>query len=402
MNANIVPRQTQPRQTQPRQTQPRQIQNTQPSMNTTFEEQLRERENTRQQVMDVRLGLAKPNLAPDVRNTQETQQFKENSSKTKQYSSQSMNKIQDMMNQLNVGSTNELKQQIEELTEENRLLKEKIEEINFDKILELKEQIANEWSSLTKKTEEVDREMNSFTEREMIVKQKEINLKNQMEKFEWLLRTKQVQLEISNNKSSYNYPVNMENVIGIKLLSYSLPISRYNIEVNKNNEFKFIINEEEKVITLNNGKYCIESLLNKLNEKLKEINNNLTIYLNDEQMVILESSNEEDKILVNQTILSNYNLGFDLNQEELTNKVIGTKPWDLRMEDRVYLYLTNLADNVPFGVLYLNNQTEQVCQWTFESPYKLNELNLRFKDSRGLDYNFNGLEHTLSFVVCKL
>ena len=410
-NNNLVPRINQDMPNERRKTQI-ETKNKQEVSRNSFEEQFRERENMKQIIMDVKKQEERKQTPTQIiqqvqqskPTTQIIQQIQQSKPTTqiiqqtkKSFNSDSMNKIQSAMNQFIKPSQEiqELREMVERLTEENRLMKEQIEEINYDKILELKQQIAEEWSKLSTKTEEIENISQSFTEREIIVKEKENNLKQQMEKYEWLLKTKQIQLEVSNPKcsSSYIYPVNnIDNVIGIKLVSYSLPIPRYNIDT-RNNLFKFKLNEEEKEIIIKPGKYTIDNLINYIDNKLKEINENITMSLNEEQLVSFTTTTD-DKLEIIQTYLSTNNLGF-IDDNTATN------PWDLRMDDRIYLYLSNLAEDIPFGVLYFNNN-EQICQWTFEKPYLLNELIIKFKDSKGYEWNFNGLSHNLSFVVCKL
>jgi hypothetical protein len=64
------------------------------------------------------------------------------------------------------------------------------------------------------------------------------------------------------------------------------------------------------------------------------------------------------------------------------------------------LYLNNLSDEVPFGILYFNGQS--VSQFKFKDPFDLNNLEIVFKDSNGLPYNFYGLSHSLSFLIEKI
>jgi hypothetical protein len=94
-----------------------------------------------------------------------------------------------------------------------------------------------------------------------------------------------------------------------------------------------------------------------------------------------------------QTSLSKDVLGFTSScNNEL--KFIADKTWDLRIEDKIYLFINNIEESVPFAVLYLGNQAVQ--QFRFEEPINLNKLELVFKDSKGRPFNFYGLTYSLN------
>jgi hypothetical protein len=182
-------------------------------------------------------------------------------------------------------------------------------------------------------------------------------------------------------------------------MTYSIPLPRFNIEENKNNIFSFKLNEQEHSITLSTGKYTIDELITILNEKIKQINETLSININVEQKVIFQSSNTEDTITIINTMLSKENLGFLVNIEN-KNIQISDKCWDLRIDNKVYLYLNNLSEDIPFGILYFNGTA--VSQFKFEKPFNLNNLEVVFKDSYGMPYNFHNLPHSLTFLIEKI
>ena len=206
-------------------------------------------------------------------------------------------------------------------------------------------------------------------------------------------KPRNIQMEVSNNenKSLYTWELRepLKNVTGIKLLSYSIPENKFNIEENKNNTIIFNINSKEIKINITTGKYNIEELINNINSKISEIK----LSLNYEQKVIAESDNEFSII---STFLSKENLGF-LKPINNMKMHVADRAWDLRIDNKVYLFLNNLSETIPFGILYNNRETE--AQFNFEEPYNLQKLDICFKDSKGFDYNFYGLSHNLSFLI---
>ena len=182
-------------------------------------------------------------------------------------------------------------------------------------------------------------------------------------------------------------------------MSYSIPNSMFNIEENKNNELKLLYKNNEIILTVPNGKYTIDELIDSLNTDLINKNlNEINIKLNKQQKVVIESSNEE-KFSIITTNLSSDNLGFietcNDNQIYIANRI-----YDLRMNDKVYLFLNNLSDEVPFGILHFNGKS--VCQFKFEKPFNIDKLEIEFKDSKGLPVNFYNLQHNLSFMIEKI
>jgi len=221
---------------------------------------------------------------------------------------------------------------------------------------------------------------------------KEQELQEKINKYNKLLEPRILYLEVSdpNNKSSYSFPfAPINNINSIKLNHYSLPKINFNIEENKNNMLLLRKNNEEINITINKGHYTIETLLEVLNSKL----NNIKLSLTTEQTIMIES-NEIFSIL--QTPLSKYNLGFTNDYNDSTS-FISDNIWDLRTDNKVYLYITNLSDTIPFGILYYNGESH--CEFKFEEPINLNNLDIVFKDSKGYDYNFYNLSHSLSFSL---
>jgi hypothetical protein len=299
--------------------------------------------------------------------------------------------------------THQLKALIDKLTIENTELKDVITKQNeqLEKIAEIKKQIAEEFESLRIKNDDIETKSSMFSLKEIELSKKESDVKQLIENYDYLFRTNQIQIEVSNNdnKSSYTWLMDMlSNVTGIKLMSYSLPEPKFNIEEDKNNLLHIKVNDDDIKIYLPTGKYDIDDLIYVLNEEIVKQNQNIEISLNKQHKVVIKSVIESDIIDIISTQLSHYNLGFT-NKCNPSSNHIANKIWDLRIDDKVYLYLNNLSEKVPFGLLYFNGKS--VSQFKFQSSFNLDHLDILFKDSRGNQYNFYDLPHNLSFIIEK-
>lgn len=284
-------------------------------------------------------------------------------------------------------------------TNDNIQLKDKIINSESSKIIEIKKNIADEFELLKNKNEELENKLNLLNLKEISLSKKEFEVKQLINNYNYLFNSNLLQLEISDNENRSSYTWHMEKipgVMGIKLISYSLPLPKFNIEENKNNILNLIINDNDIKISLDTGKYNIDDLLESLNNKLKEYN--ILLSLNKQQKVTLQVQNETDKVLIIPTNLSKFNLGFSGIYENNT-LYIADKIWDLRIDDRIYLYLNNLSDEIPFGVLYFNGQA--TSQFKFQQPFDLDKFEIIFKDVKGQNINFYGLPHYLSFLIEK-
>jgi hypothetical protein len=321
---------------------------------------------------------------------------------------------------------NYLETQNNELVDLIKKLENDINNSNeLEKITQIKNQIATEFAELTIKNENIESLNSNLKLKQVQLNTKEATLNELITKYDYLFKSEYTQFEVSDaeNKSNYTWSLDIiKNIIGIKLATYSIPLPRFNIEENKNNIFIFKLNNEEHTVNLITGKYTIDELLTILDEKIKKINKTLSIYINTEQKVIFKSSNVEDNIIIINTMLSKENLGFlvnttdqniteqnidqtieDLNIEQNAknhNIQIADKCWDLRIDNKVYLYLNNLSDEIPFGILYFNGSA--VSQFKFEKPFNLTKLEIVFKDSYGMPYNFYNLPHSLTFLIEKI
>jgi hypothetical protein len=288
-----------------------------------------------------------------------------------------MKKIKELLK--NVGGTDTAELLI--LKKENDSLKKKLSQLgdldNKNQFEYVKKEIGVEFSKLNEKEKEIHK--------------KESEIKELLKKYNFLYGLRHIQIDISPPipESNYVFEFNtINNVAAIKLMSYSIPQARFNLEDDKNNMLKINKDGEEIEIKLNSGKYKIEDILNILNKKGK-----FNFELNFEQKV--EVKHEENFDII-PTGLSKEVLGFTSPCTK-NNAYEADKTWDLRIEDKIYLFITNLSADVPFAVIYLGNQAVQ--QFKFEEPINLEKLELSFRDSKGRPYNFYGLHYSINLQL---
>ena len=167
-----------------------------------------------------------------------------------------------------------------------------------------------------------------------------------------------------------------------------MPLPRYNIEY-KNNIFKYSVDSNKYEIIIPIGKYIIEDIIEILN---KNSNNNFTLFLNTEQKIKIES---DKNIILENTELILKNLGF--KTFELSDGfLISDNTWDLRLNDRIYLYLDNISD-IKFGNLSYN-LTESISLFKFESICNFDKLHIHFKDTDDNEVSFYNLPHSLNML----
>ena len=286
-----------------------------------------------------------------------------------------ISKIQNTLKKLGMVDAHE----VENIKRENEMLKNQIEYFSENKLDLIKQEISLEFEKLN--------------EKEILISKKEEEMKLLMKKYHYLYGTTNIQLDISPFEPQSNFSFKfgpVENIIGMKLMSYSIPQPRYNIESEKNNIFQ-IKNTDNEIIELilNSGKYVIDNLIKKLNTKSEKYK----FELNDEQLIEIKA---EDPFEIIPTPLSKEILGFTLSCTE-KNEYISVKPWDLRIEEKIFLFINNLDDSTPYAVLYTNNQGNY--QFKFEEPILLDRLELSFKDSKGRPFNFYGLPYSLNIQL---
>ena len=418
-NQQQLQQQSQQQQSQQQQSQQRQLQQLQLQQQQLQQQQLQQQQLQQQQLQQQQLQQQQLQQQQLQRQSQQQQPQQQSQQQQPQQQSQQFSKLDDLklsMRSMNIDIKEDTqkilqyKQELDQLEYENKQLKNVIENLEvelqkpneIDKINQLKEQIANEFENLNHRNEDLESKQLNLNLKEIEINKKESDVKQMIANYDYLFKSQHLQFEVTNseNKSSYTWSMDpIKNVIGIKLMSYSLPMPRFNIEKNKNHIFTYKINENEFSVVLPTGRYSIDELIFVLNDKIKKINDTLSFSVNNEQRIIFESSNEEENIEIIPTLLSKENLGFILSASD-KNKHLSDRIWDLRIDDKVYLYLNNLSDEVPFGILYFNGQS--ISQFKFQDPFDLNNLEINFKDSKGMMYNFYELSHSLSFLIEKI
>jgi len=210
-----------------------------------------------------------------------------------------------------------------------------------------------------------------------------------------------LQLEINKSADEYIYKFKeIDNIIGIKLISYSLPEQSYNFN---NSIINFKINGFQRSIKIEKGFYDINTLLMKLNE-----NDSLHFSLNYKKRISVSNktnsvTNNEELITINNFIFEYCDiinkLGFiDLNSNngilEAQNVV------DLRNDSKLKLFLNNIDSNSPLGILNFNNSS--ICEFIFKNPITLNKLHILFKTIKNEKYDFDNMMYNLSLQLIRL
>ena len=320
--------------------------------------------------------MRREQLTEQMRKEQLIEQMrKEQLSKTLLNKNLDISKIQNTLKKLGMVEASE----VEKIKKENEILKNQLSNFNKNENELIKQDIILEFEKLNNK--------------ETLLTKKMEEMKILMKKYQYLYGISNIQLDISPNEplSEFSFEFEpIENIIGIKLMSYSIPQARYNIESEKNNIFQIKnMNNEIIELKLNSGKYSIESLLEKLNTKSEKYK----FELNVEQIVKI-SSDESFEII--STPLSREVLGFTSICKDNTN-FIADKSWDLRIEEKIFLFINNIDNTRPFTVLYTNNQGNDSIK--FEEVIKLDKLDLSFRDSNGRPFNFYGLKYNLNIQL---
>jgi len=196
-----------------------------------------------------------------------------------------------------------------------------------------------------------------------------------------------LQLEINKVDSNYKYMFNqIDNIIGIKLISYYIPPPTYNIIYST--EFIYSIGNEIKKININKGYYTIEKLIETMNQ------NNDILFKLDTSLKINITCNDEFKILPNNMMKK---LGFNNNTETLYKNITAENFPDIRLLTKLNLYLLNIQNDYPFGILNVNGSS--ICELNFINPISIDHLNLKFTSENNMDYDFNGVSYNLSFQI---
>jgi hypothetical protein len=274
---------------------------------------------------------------------------------------------------------NEMKKLNIKLLEEITILKSEPKKEEFENI---KKEIAEEFEKLSQIKKENE---------EKIL---ELNLKTK--EYEKITKIKNFLLDVSSENSLTHYVYNfnpIENITGLKLDKYSIPHINYNIEDEINNMFEIEINDENKQIIIESGKYDTISLIKSLN------NNNINLLFELDEITQKVKVSGESNFSILTSILSFDILGFTSSCSN-NNSYKSDKCIDLRRDDKVYLYLNNIDNSSPFAIL--NHDGISTAEIKFENDIVLDKLEIVFKNSQGNLCNFHKLKHNLTFNLSTL
>jgi ribosome-binding protein aMBF1 (putative translation factor) len=253
---------------------------------------------------------------------------------------------------------------------------------------------SQDYSTLVKENQELKKMVNKvnmmkinnsiLNQRENELLKKEVEIKQLLESYVNINNMKNISMNINFNEGKYNFKFDrLDNIVNISLVNYSLPNIRYNITSN-NNILQYTINDNMKELVIPKGRYNIELLL----EKLK--NNDFKLRLDFDERVVISSNNN---IELHETNLLKC-LGF--------NKVSGkelkaNRIYDLRNTSKVLLYIKNLDNDYPMGVLY-NNRTNSSIESYYDN-LSLENFEIELRDENNNIYDLNNMECRLNFML---
>ena len=195
--------------------------------------------------------------------------------------------------------------------------------------------------------------------------------------------TKSFQLEVNKKDAVYNFQFNpVNNIKSIKLASYNLPQPLYNII--EDSRFIYRLNDNEKTLFVSKGFYNIDTLLNVLNN-----NDDLIFTVDTSQKINIKPKNDNQIQLIPNKFINK--LGFN------TNSLVADKVYDLRTPSKLLLYIRNIYQDQPVGILNFNNTS--ICEIQFNQLTTLNGLMIEFYTEDNILYNFNDIMYNLSFVI---
>ena len=204
--------------------------------------------------------------------------------------------------------------------------------------------------------------------------------------------TRILQLDINKKENNYNYIFNrLNNITHIKLIAYDLPKPRYNILTDM--YLIYIVNNIEYKLLVKKGFYDYNIVIETLNR-----NEHLLFSLDITQIINVKSKQDD----VNFTLKYNDLLkiiGFTENSiiTNVNSIIIADNMMDLRLPLKLQLYISNIQDNYPFGLLNFNGSSSGEIH--FNNMISLSNLNIIFKTEDNNLYDFNSMAYNLSFQI---
>lgn len=138
--------------------------------------------------------------------------------------------------------------------------------------------------------------------------------------------------------------------------------------------------EKTKELTLSNGEYLIDEIIDVLNDGFKNENMDITVDITkDDRIVFHQNNNEEFEMDFSHSKLGQY-LGFTYETYEGSNKYTSEKQHAFNIKP-IYLYITNIMDE-PFAIIESKNKFKQyVTKFQSDIP-ELKYLMFQFRKEK--------------------
>ena len=201
----------------------------------------------------------------------------------------------------------------------------------------------------------------------------------------------------SDYYSDYLYEFNgiINNIENISISDYNFPVI-YNEIKSNNSELIINMDDEEKFLEIENGKYELIELFDDICLGLKQYNSNFTIFKNMENKIIIENLDNKEFEMINSENSLLKSLGFLNNNYSGKTKYIAEK--ENSLEKEYYLFFENINNKIPF-LKIKNNNIEITPNYINDKIRSLDAIIINFKDEKNnlIDFNEKIHEFTLNF-----
>lgn len=191
--------------------------------------------------------------------------------------------------------------------------------------------------------------------------------------------------------------VALYNVTAIEMVNYKFPNTNPKID-NTHNQFKFVHNDEEKVVELANGNYELDEIVEAIQSVFDQEETNIKIDITSDNKCVIESADRSTFSLINDDASIMKLLGFDKSVYD--NSYIHISNGKHKFNNKIYMYIDNISLTEPFAVIDMNN-TQKTFKKKYSSPIpELKELVLKFKPIETPDdilCEFNNEPHRITF-----
>ena len=199
------------------------------------------------------------------------------------------------------------------------------------------------------------------------------------------------------NDYMVDLPNDVKNVIGIELLDYKFPPELCHI-TKENNKLIIIIDDDEKEIELEPGKYSINEIIEGLQDVFNQYEIKINIDIDNNEHIILSSLETEFSFKNDKNSLT-IMLGFTKDHYE--DERVYKSENKHSLVSKIYLYIDNISKNEPFGIIDLQNKKNTSIIKKFNQPISvIKEMILKFKRRQTKDddlINFDNKPHQITF-----